>query len=192
MTDNTGVATCNPMSGRAVGKALRPLGGTVTASFAGAQSSAFVVAQVALSLVLLVGSGLLIRSFGQLLSVDPGFDTRNLLSMEYRLPRNKYPEPAAQAAFHHFKHEPCVLEKQLRLDSEVSIVLGRGEEAIEERSREELSRHRKVRCECARYFPRTIRRSFLGRLNRGNTEEISRWKKQKSLNWATSCTRRWR
>ena len=35
---------------------------------------------------------------------------------------------AAQAAFHHFKHEPCVLEKQLRLDSEVSIVLGRGED----------------------------------------------------------------
>jgi putative ABC transport system permease protein len=62
--------------------------------------STFVVVQVALSLILLVGSGLLIRSFAQLLQVDPGFDPRNLLSMEYRLPRNKYPEEAAQAAFH--------------------------------------------------------------------------------------------
>jgi putative ABC transport system permease protein len=62
--------------------------------------STFVVVQVALSLVLLVGSGLLIRSFAQLLQVDPGFDSRNLLSMEYRLPRNKYSEEAGQAAFH--------------------------------------------------------------------------------------------
>jgi putative ABC transport system permease protein len=62
--------------------------------------STFVVVQVALSLVLLVGSGLLIRSFAELLQVDPGFDPRNLLSMEYRLPQNKYPEKSAQAAFH--------------------------------------------------------------------------------------------
>src|SRR6185503_19348998 len=61
---------------------------------------AFVVVQVALSLVLLVGAGLLIRSFAELLQVDPGFDPKNLLTMEYRLPRNKYPEPAAQARFH--------------------------------------------------------------------------------------------
>jgi putative ABC transport system permease protein len=62
--------------------------------------STFVVIQVALSLVLLVGSGLLIRSFTQLVEVDPGFDARNLLSMEYRLPRNKYTEEADQVAFH--------------------------------------------------------------------------------------------
>jgi putative ABC transport system permease protein len=60
----------------------------------------FIVVQVALSLVLLVGAGLLIRSFAELLRVDPGFDPKNLLTMEYRLPRNKYPEPAAQARFH--------------------------------------------------------------------------------------------
>jgi putative ABC transport system permease protein len=61
---------------------------------------AFVVGQVALSLLLLVSAGLLIRSFDKLLRVDVGFKTERLLSLEYRLPRNKYTEPAAQLNFH--------------------------------------------------------------------------------------------
>jgi len=60
----------------------------------------FVVSQVALSLVLLVGAGLLLNSFYRLLNVSPGFDPRNLLTMEYRLPRNRYPEGAQQWRFH--------------------------------------------------------------------------------------------
>lgn len=61
---------------------------------------AFVVAQVALSLLLLVSAGLLIRSFDKLLRVDVGFNTERLLSLEYRLPRTKYQEPATQLNFH--------------------------------------------------------------------------------------------
>jgi putative ABC transport system permease protein len=61
---------------------------------------AFVVAQVALSLLLLVGGGLLIRSFDKLLRVDPGFNPENLLTLEYRLPRNKYQQSEAQWNFH--------------------------------------------------------------------------------------------
>src|SRR5262245_11647161 len=61
---------------------------------------AFVVTQVALSLLLLVGGGLLIRSFGRLLRVDPGFKPENLLTLEYRLPRNKYQQSEAQWNFH--------------------------------------------------------------------------------------------
>ncbi len=61
---------------------------------------AFVVAQVALSLLLLVSAGLLIRSFDKLLRVDVGFKPERLLSLEYRLPRNKYREPSAQWQFH--------------------------------------------------------------------------------------------
>ncbi|HJR08183.1 MAG TPA: ABC transporter permease [Pyrinomonadaceae bacterium] len=62
--------------------------------------SVFVVVQMALALVLLVGGALFIKSFYKLLQVDPGFKTENLLTLEYRLPRNKYVEPAAQWEFH--------------------------------------------------------------------------------------------
>jgi predicted permease len=61
---------------------------------------AFVVVQVALSLVLLVSAGLLIRSFDKLLRVEIGFKTERLLTLEYRLPRNKYKEPSTQWNFH--------------------------------------------------------------------------------------------
>ena len=62
--------------------------------------SGFVIAQVALSLVLLVSAGLLIRSFDKLLRVNVGFKPERLLSLEYRLPRAKYKEVAAQWNFH--------------------------------------------------------------------------------------------
>jgi putative ABC transport system permease protein len=62
--------------------------------------SAFVVAQVALSLVLLVGAGLLLNSFYRLMKTSPGFDPQNLLTMEYRLPRNRYTKGEQQWAFH--------------------------------------------------------------------------------------------
>ncbi|MDX6305253.1 MAG: hypothetical protein QOI77_2222 [Blastocatellia bacterium] len=62
--------------------------------------SGFVVTQVALSLLLLVSSGLLIRSFDKLLRVNAGFRPEQLLSLEYRLPRAKYKDPIAQWNFH--------------------------------------------------------------------------------------------
>ncbi len=53
----------------------------------------FVVAQLALSIVLLVGAGLLTRTLVNLQQVDLGFDTSNLLTMEFRLPAAKYSQP---------------------------------------------------------------------------------------------------
>lgn len=50
----------------------------------------FVVGQVALSLMLLVGSGLMIRSLMRLQSVDPGFDPKNVLTASISLPRARY------------------------------------------------------------------------------------------------------
>jgi putative ABC transport system permease protein len=60
----------------------------------------FVVVQVALSVLLLVGAGLLLRSFDQILRVDLGFKPERLLTLEYRLPRNKYGEVPNQWNFH--------------------------------------------------------------------------------------------
>ena len=58
-----------------------------------------VVGQMALSLLLLIGAGLLIRSFGRLLHIDPGFDAENVLTMSISLPTVKYAKREQQIAF---------------------------------------------------------------------------------------------
>ncbi|MET0626077.1 MAG: ABC transporter permease [Pyrinomonadaceae bacterium] len=61
---------------------------------------ALVVCEVALSLILLVGAGLMIRSFWKLQDVNPGFDVSNSLSMSVLLPATRYSEPQQMLAFH--------------------------------------------------------------------------------------------
>jgi predicted permease len=56
--------------------------------------SALVVCQVSLAFVLLIGSGLLTLSFARLLAVDPGFQSQNVQTAEFSLPRAHYKEDA--------------------------------------------------------------------------------------------------
>ncbi|HVO80338.1 MAG TPA: ABC transporter permease [Terriglobales bacterium] len=75
--------------------------GTRTAGHAGHRlHSGFVVAQMALAIILLVGATLLVKSFRALLAIHPGFSGEQVLTMEYRLPRNKYPSGVEQWNFH--------------------------------------------------------------------------------------------
>jgi putative ABC transport system permease protein len=51
-----------------------------------------VIAEIALALVLLVGAGLLLKSYARVQNIDPGFDRRNVLTAEVNLSDTKYPQ----------------------------------------------------------------------------------------------------
>ena len=80
----------------------RGLGRTdATAGAAGSRRArgALVVAEVALSLVLLLGAALMIESLGVLQRDDPGCDPHGVLTLVLGLPQQQYPEPRQQSAF---------------------------------------------------------------------------------------------
>jgi putative ABC transport system permease protein len=62
--------------------------------------SAFVVAQTALAVVLLVGAGLLVRSFVRILGLDPGLDASQVATLRLALPATRYPEPDRVRGFY--------------------------------------------------------------------------------------------
>lgn len=63
-------------------------------------ATTIVGAEVALSVMLLVGAGLILRSFAQLLSVNPGFRMENVMTIEMRLPAGRYAVPASREGFY--------------------------------------------------------------------------------------------
>jgi putative ABC transport system permease protein len=67
---------------------------------AGRARHLLVISEIALSLVLLVGAGLIVRSFSRLQAVRPGFDGQDVMVVRLSLPKARYPDPAAVAAFH--------------------------------------------------------------------------------------------
>lgn len=84
------------------------MGRTLTDSSRGAGSAArgnrtqglLVAAQMAMAVLLLTGSGLMIRTFVELLRIDPGFRAENVLTLRITAPAAAYPEPADVAGFY--------------------------------------------------------------------------------------------
>ncbi|MBO0801160.1 MAG: ABC transporter permease, partial [Blastocatellia bacterium] len=62
--------------------------------------SILLVSEVALSLTLLIGAGLMINSFSRLLQIDPGFDPSGVLTMQIALPQSKYADIQQRASFY--------------------------------------------------------------------------------------------
>jgi putative ABC transport system permease protein len=82
-----------------VGARLREGGRGTGGDAVGRVRPVLITLQVALALVLLVGAGLLVRSFAALQSVDPGFRTENVLSFRLTLGSSRYPGPEQNIAF---------------------------------------------------------------------------------------------
>ena len=80
-------------SGSDLTDALKQGGRSGSAARGNRTRGVFVVVEVALALVLLVGAGLLIRSFSRLVHVNPGFDPRGLVTMDVGLPAARYDNP---------------------------------------------------------------------------------------------------
>jgi putative ABC transport system permease protein len=85
---------------RPTGQSLREGGRGVLHGRGHRLRSGLVVGQMALAMMLLAGAGLLLRSFAQLRSVDPGFRTENALTFRISLPESAYKDEAPRAAFY--------------------------------------------------------------------------------------------
>ena len=83
-----------------VGAALKDGGRSSTAARGHRLRNGLLVAEVALSLVLLVGAALLLRSFARLTHVDPGFASEQVLSFAVALPQVAYPEDHHRRSFY--------------------------------------------------------------------------------------------
>ncbi|MEN3333017.1 MAG: hypothetical protein V7641_2382 [Blastocatellia bacterium] len=88
------------LSDRDLRDALKEGSGRASASLARQRlRSALVVAEIALSLILLLGTGLMLRSFLKLQSVDPGFRPEGVLCINVTLPQARYAERSQRATF---------------------------------------------------------------------------------------------
>jgi putative ABC transport system permease protein len=80
-------------------RSLRDRGRSAHAKSHHLARSVIVVLEVALSLVLLVGAGLMVRSFAALRDIDPGFEPEGAVSFTVSLPGNRYPTAVSRSSF---------------------------------------------------------------------------------------------
>ncbi|MFY9804895.1 MAG: ABC transporter permease [Candidatus Acidiferrales bacterium] len=75
------------------------LGRTALDSGGGRTRNVLVVSEIALSLMLLIGAGLMIRSLWALQKTNPGFDPDHVVTMAVSIPQNKFPEPGQEVSY---------------------------------------------------------------------------------------------
>lgn len=98
-----GILPALSLSTPSLGETLKDAGGrgSSAASRVGSTRSTLVVVELALSLVLLVGAGLMVRSFLATMEADLGFDARGLLTFELSLSGDRYANDSSRVAFVH-------------------------------------------------------------------------------------------
>ena len=95
----SGLAPALQASRPELNSSLQESGRTTDGPHRSRLSRLLVISEIALALLLLMGAGLMIRSSMRLQQVNPGFEARNLLTLNISLPRQKYPETQAANAF---------------------------------------------------------------------------------------------
>src|SRR5439155_6349636 len=94
-----GLAPAWTGSGKSVHETLKAAGGRGGTGEQGRMRQGLIVAEVALTLLLLTGAGLLLRSFQHLQSVNQGFSSERVLSFDVTLPAIKYQTPQVRSQF---------------------------------------------------------------------------------------------
>ena len=94
-----GLAPALQVSKSNVSENLKEGGRSGSGKRAGRMTDALLVGQIALTIVLLVGAGLMIRSFLITQQFDIGVNTENLVTVQLTLPNARYPQPADRVAF---------------------------------------------------------------------------------------------
>jgi putative ABC transport system permease protein len=94
-----GLAPAWQASRNTIGSVLKEGGRSSTASGGRWVRNGLLVAEVAMSIVLLVGAALLLRSFARLTSVDPGFRPEHVLAFRVALPNTSYPQDPHRIGF---------------------------------------------------------------------------------------------
>jgi putative ABC transport system permease protein len=91
---------CRAGTGRDVMEGLKEAGRGTSAGRSRARiRSMLAVFEVVLALILMIGAGVMVRTFNRLLSVNPGFNTQRLLTFHVSLPPNKYSGDAPVRSF---------------------------------------------------------------------------------------------
>ena len=95
-----GIIPAISVSGSALNDALKDGGRSGSAARGNGMRAGFVIAEVALALVLLAGAGLLTRSFVNLLNTPPGFNAERTLTLDVSLPTSRYGDSAKRTDFY--------------------------------------------------------------------------------------------
>ena len=116
-----GVVPALQTSRSALGESLKEGGRSPGMSGGGRLRSVLVVCEVAFAFFLLIGAGLMIRSFSELEAVDPGFSADNVVTMRVALPGNEYQD--AEAWYSYFRR---LLEQVEQLPGVTSAAVNNG------------------------------------------------------------------
>ena len=95
-----GIVPALTASGSALTDALKDGGRGGSHARGNRMRAGLVVTEIALALVLLVGAGLLVRSFMRVLNTNPGFEPERTITMDVSLPSSRYREPAGRVDFY--------------------------------------------------------------------------------------------